>query len=163
MNPEFWNQKRVFVTGHTGFKGSWLCLWLQSLGAEVAGYALQPPTDPSLFELAGVARGMESFVADVRDLNSLQKAMSAVQPEIVIHMAAQALVRESYVDPVGSYATNVMGTVNTLESVRHTPSVKAVYPTSATRIAKHYGPTTRSTQWEATIPTATARDAQSSL
>jgi CDP-glucose 4,6-dehydratase len=131
MTPEFWNDRRVFVTGHTGFKGAWLSLWLQSLGAKVTGYALQAPTKPSLFELAGVARGMNCLVGDVRDLDSVQEAMRATQPEIVIHMAAQSLVRESYVDPVGTYATNVMGTVHVLESVRHTPGVKAVVVVSS--------------------------------
>ncbi|MBI3881248.1 MAG: CDP-glucose 4,6-dehydratase [Verrucomicrobia bacterium] len=131
MTPEFWKNKSVFLTGHTGFKGAWLSLWLQSLGAKVTGYALQPPTNPSLFEMAGVARGMESVIADVRDLDSLQIAMRAAQPEIVIHMAAQALVRESYTDPVGTYATNVMGSVNVLESVRHTPGIKSVVVVSS--------------------------------
>jgi CDP-glucose 4,6-dehydratase len=125
-NPNFWRGKRVFLTGHTGFKGSWLSLWLQSLGAEVTGYALTPPTKPNLFEVAGVTTGMTSVSADIRDLPTLQRAMQMAQPNIVIHMAAQALVRLSYAEPVETYATNVMGTVHVLESVRHTPSVKAV-------------------------------------
>ena len=126
MNPLFWQGKRVFLTGHTGFKGSWLSLWLQSLGAEVTGYALQPPTQPSLFEQAGVAENMRSIIADIRDLPTLQLAMQQAKPEIVIHMAAQPLVRYSYKNPVETYATNVMGTVHLLESVRNTPGVKAV-------------------------------------
>ena len=126
MNPEFWRGKRVFLTGHTGFKGSWLSLWLQSLGAEVTGYALSPPTTPNLFEVAEVAQSMTSFIADIRDLPKLKKAMQTTQPDFVIHMAAQPLVRQSYADPVETYATNVMGSVHVLESVRNTPSVKAV-------------------------------------
>jgi CDP-glucose 4,6-dehydratase len=114
------------LTGHTGFKGSWLSLWLESLGSEVTGFSLAPPTTPNLFEVANVARGMTSYISDIRDLSSLQNAMQEAKPEIVIHMAAQPLVRKSYSDPVETYATNVMGTVNLLESVRQTPSVKAV-------------------------------------
>jgi len=126
MNPAFWRGKRVFLTGHTGFKGSWLSLWLQSVGAEVTGYALQPPTSPSLFELANVGVAMTSIIGDIRDLVALQKAMQATQPEIVIHMAAQALVRCAYQNPVETYSTNVMGTVHLLEAARNTPGVKAV-------------------------------------
>ena len=100
MNPQFWAGKRVFLTGHTGFKGSWLSLWLQSMGANVTGFALLPPTTPSLFEVAHVADGMQSIMGDVRDLVSLQKAMDDAKPEVVIHMAAQALVRHSYDNPV---------------------------------------------------------------
>lgn len=126
-NPTFWRGKRVFLTGHTGFKGSWLSLWLQSMGAEVYGLALTPPTTPNLFTVAQVASGMaSSTLGDIRDLATVQKAMQASQPDIVIHMAAQPLVRLSYVEPVETYATNVMGTVHVLESARHTPSVKAV-------------------------------------
>lgn len=122
----FWQGRKVFVTGHTGFKGSWLSLWLQSLGAEVTGYALNPPTDPSLFEVAGVAEGMASVIADVRDAMELAIAMMSAQPEIVIHMAAQPLVRYSYEHPVETYSTNVMGCVHLFEAVRRTPTVKAV-------------------------------------
>ena len=126
MTPDFWCGKRVFLTGHTGFKGSWMSLWLQSLGAELTGYALPPPTQPSLFDEARVADGMHSIVGDIRDMAALQQAMQLVSPEIVIHMAAQPLVRYSYQNPVETYATNVMGTVHLLESVRTTPGVKAV-------------------------------------
>ncbi len=126
MTPEFWKHKKVLVTGHTGFKGSWLSLWLQHMGAEVSGYALPAPTRPSLFEKAGVAQGMHSVEGDVRDLEQLTAAVQACRPEIIIHMAAQALVRYSYDSPVDTYATNVMGTVNLLEAARHTDSVRVV-------------------------------------
>ncbi len=126
MDPVFWAGRQVFVTGHTGFKGSWLCLWLQQLRAGVTGYALQPPTQPSLFEEAHVSRGMASLVGDVRSPVSVMEALKKAQPEIVFHMAAQSLVRLSYAHPVDTYATNVMGTVHLLEAVRHVPSVRAV-------------------------------------
>ncbi len=126
MNISFWRGKKVFLTGHTGFKGSWLSLWLQQLGAEVTGYALSPPTDPSLFEVASVTEGMNSVIGDIRDGIVLMTAMQAAAPDIVIHMAAQPLVRYSYVDPVETYSTNVMGTVHLLEAVRQTKSVRAV-------------------------------------
>lgn len=126
MNIEFWRGKKVFLTGHTGFKGSWLSLWLQQLGAQVTGYALQPPTNPNLFQVANVAQGMTSIIGDIRDTEALSKAMRDAAPDIVIHMAAQPLVRYSYVNPVETYSTNVMGTVYLLEAVRQTPSVRAV-------------------------------------
>jgi len=126
MNPDFWRGRKVFLTGHTGFKGSWLSLWLQQLGAEIHGFALEPNTTPSLFNVAKVAEGMQSIVGDVRDLAALQKALHAAQPEVVIHMAAQPLVVYSYQNPVETYATNVMGTVHLFESVRSCPSVRAV-------------------------------------
>lgn len=126
MNQAFWRGKRVLLTGHTGFKGSWLSLWLQDMGAELVGYALPPPTQPSLFEVAQVGLGMTSVLGDVRDLGSLQSTLDSHQPEIVFHLAAQALVRHSYQNPVETYATNIMGTVHLLESVRNCPSVKAV-------------------------------------
>jgi len=126
VNPEFWQGKRVLLTGHTGFKGSWLSLWLQSMGAQVVGYALAPPTNPSLFEVAEVGKGMTNIIGDIRDVEHLRTVFAEYRPEIVIHMAAQALVRYSYVEPVETYSTNVMGTVNLLEAVRSTGSVKAV-------------------------------------
>jgi len=126
MNHNFWQGKRVFMTGYTGFKGSWLSLWLQSMGAQVVGYALAPPTNPSLFEVAEVGKIMTNIIGDIRDLAKLQTAFAEHQPEVVIHMAAQALVRYSYIEPVATYLTNVMGTVNLLEAVRSTGSVKAV-------------------------------------
>jgi len=126
VNPFFWNGKRVFLTGHTGFKGGWLSLWLSSMGAKVTGYALAPNTLPNFFELAQIGDDLEqSHIADIRDLEQLQKAMSAAQPEIVIHMAAQPLVRYSYLNPVETYATNVMGTVHVLESIRSMDCVRA--------------------------------------
>jgi CDP-glucose 4,6-dehydratase len=123
---EFWQGRKVFVTGHTGFKGSWLSLWLNKLGAEVTGYALKPPTNPSLYEITKLSSTMNSIIGDIRDTEALQQAISYSKPEIVFHMAAQPLVRESYHAPVETYATNVMGTVNLLEAVRQCPSVKAV-------------------------------------
>ncbi|HEX5373688.1 MAG TPA: CDP-glucose 4,6-dehydratase [Aquabacterium sp.] len=126
VHPEFWRGKRVFLTGHTGFKGSWLSLWLQSMGADVHGLALTPPTTPALFNEAHVAEGMSSTIGDIRDLATVVSAMQACQPEIVIHMAAQPLVRYSYVAPVETYATNVMGTVHVLEAARQVASVRAI-------------------------------------
>jgi len=122
----FWKDKRVFITGHTGFKGSWLCLWLTALGAKVHGYALPPPTDPSLFQLCGIDTAVQSTIADVRDRDALLRAVLSVQPEIVIHMAAQPLVRDSYKIPAETYEINVMGTVNLFEAIRASRSVKAV-------------------------------------
>ncbi len=126
MNPNFWHGKRVFMTGHTGFKGSWLSLWLQRFGADVVGYALPPPTEPSLFELANVATGMTSLVGDVRDFERLKRALVEHRPEIVLHLAAQSVVRTSYDDPRETYETNVMGTVNLLEAIRLSRGVRSV-------------------------------------
>ena len=126
VDSQFWCGKRVYLTGHTGFKGSWLSLWLQSMGAVVKGYALAPPTSPALFEEARVAEGMESEFGDVRDLDRLQSSIDTFGPEILIHMAAQSLVRLSYKKPVDTYSTNVMGTVNILEVARHSSTLKAI-------------------------------------
>lgn len=127
MNCDFWKNRRVFVTGHTGFKGGWLTLWLGGMGAEVHGYALDPPTTPNFFSLCEVRQSLASHTLDdVRHGAALIAAMQAAQPEIVFHLAAQPLVRQSYRDPVETYAVNVMGTVNLLEGVRACPSVKAV-------------------------------------
>ena len=126
MNANFWKGKRVLLTGHTGFKGSWLTLWLQSMEAKVVGYALAPPTSPSLFDLAGVDKGMVSIIGDIRDLKQLRLVFDEHRPEIVFHMAAQPLVRLSYREPVETYSINVMGTVNLLEAARGSNSVKAV-------------------------------------
>lgn len=126
INPIFWKNKRVLLTGHTGFKGSWLALWLQKLETNLVGYALHPPTEPSLFEVAQVSKNMNSITGDVRDLAHLKKVFESFQPEIIIHMAAQSLVRYSYNNPVETYATNVMGTVNVLEAARSSGSVKAI-------------------------------------
>ena len=127
MNADFWHGKRIFLTGHTGFKGGWLSLWLQSMGAQVHGYALKPPTETNLFTVAEVEKGMSSSViADIREGERLKKAMQLADPEIVFHLAAQPLVRYSYVQPAETYEVNVMGTVHLLEAVRATPEVKAV-------------------------------------
>lgn len=123
---DFWRNRRVFLTGHTGFKGSWLALWLSHLGARTTGFALPPPTTPSMFELASVGAHLESVIGDINDAGRLKQALQAAQPEVVFHLAAQPLVRESYAQPAATFAANVMGTVNLLEAVRETPSVRAV-------------------------------------
>jgi CDP-glucose 4,6-dehydratase len=125
-NPDFWRGRRVLVTGHTGFKGSWISLWLQSMGAILRGLALVPPTKPALFEVARVGEAMEHFIGDVRDFPSVKVLMDEFKPEIVIHMAAQPLVRVSYRQPIETYATNVLGTVHVLEAARCCSSVKAI-------------------------------------
>jgi len=123
---ETWRGRRVFLTGHTGFQGGWLSLWLAEAGAEVTGYALPPGTRPNLFDSARVAEGMASIIGDIRDLKALHAAMARAEPEVVIHLAAQPLVRRSYADPMETWSTNVIGTAHLLEAVRQTPSVKAV-------------------------------------
>lgn len=122
---EFYNGKRVFITGHTGFKGSWLCKILVNSGAVVTGYSLEPPTTPSLFEIANIGESITSIIGDIRDYNSLKKAFDEARPEIVLHLAAQPIVRESYKNPAYTYETNVMGTVNILECVRNSDCVKS--------------------------------------
>jgi CDP-glucose 4,6-dehydratase len=121
-----WNGRRVLVTGHTGFKGSWLSLWLHALGAEVTGFALPPPTEPSLFEAARIGELIDHVEGDVRDFAALQRTVAAARPELIFHFAAQPLVRLSYAEPVETYATNVMGTVHLLEAARQVPGVDAV-------------------------------------
>ncbi|MEQ8155650.1 MAG: CDP-glucose 4,6-dehydratase [Clostridiaceae bacterium] len=121
----FYKGKKVFVTGHTGFKGSWLCKMLINAGAIVTGYSLEPPTNPSLFEIADIERDMKSIIGDIRDYESLKKAFDEAQPEIVLHLAAQPIVRDSYTAPAYTYETNVMGTVNILECVRLSRGVKS--------------------------------------
>lgn len=126
MEPAFWAGKRVLVTGHTGFKGSWLALWLHKLGAQVHGAALAPPTSPSLYQDADLAGLISHHDVDIRNLSALRKLIAVIQPEIVFHLAAQSLVRYSYESPVDTYATNVMGTVHVLEAARLTPSIQAI-------------------------------------
>jgi len=126
VSPAFWRGKRVFLTGHTGFKGSWLALWLHRMGAALTGYALPPSTTPNLFEVAEVGKGMTSIIGDIRDAGTLHAAISACQPQVVLHLAAQALVGEGYRDPLGTYATNVQGTANLLDTVRQIPGIEAV-------------------------------------
>lgn len=118
LNSSFWKDRKVFVTGHTGFKGSWLSLWLAALGADVTGYALDPPSEPSLFAQARVGECVRSIRGDVRDFDHLKSALALCHPDVIIHMAAQSVVRYGYDEPVETYATNVMGTVHLLESVR---------------------------------------------
>lgn len=122
----FWQGRKVLITGHTGFKGSWLSLWLQLLGADLSGFALAPPTNPNLFSLAAIGEGMNSIIGDIRDFDHLLSVLKAHQPEIVIHMAAQPLVRYSYHAPIETYSTNVMGTVHVLEAARQVGCVKAI-------------------------------------
>ncbi len=138
---EFYKNKKVLITGHTGFKGTWLCRMLTLLDAKVIGYACSPPTEPSLFNLVQMDNQMTSYIGDVRDLQHLKRVFSEQQPEIVIHMAAQPIVRESYRDPVGTYETNVMGTVNMLECVRCTSSVKSVVNVTTDKVY-------RNNEWE---------------
>jgi CDP-glucose 4,6-dehydratase len=126
LNRRFWEGRRVFITGHTGFKGGWLSLWLEELGARVTGYSLGPPTEPSLFELAAVSDGLTSLTGDIRDAGALAEAVAVADPEVVFHLAAQPLVRDSYRRPVETYSTNVLGTVHLLEAVRHAPAARAV-------------------------------------
>ncbi|WP_405758633.1 GDP-mannose 4,6-dehydratase, partial [Anaerovibrio slackiae] len=121
----FYKGKKVLVTGHTGFKGAWLCKLLSMAGAEVTGYSLLPPTEPSLFQLANIEQEVNSVIGDIRDLATLQQVFEKQQPEIVLHLAAQPIVRDSYKEPVYTYETNVMGTVNILECVRKSSCVKS--------------------------------------
>lgn len=134
---DFYKGKKVLVTGHTGFKGAWMCHALLLLGAEVTGYALDAPTNPSLFEICELSKRMHSVIGDIRDLKHLQNVFTETQPEIVIHMAAQPLVRESYKNPVYTYETNVLGTVNVLECVRNTDSVKSVINVTTDKVYKN--------------------------
>lgn len=139
MNPEFWHGKRVLLSGHTGFKGSWMSLWLQSLGAELSGFGLEPPTQPNLFQQARVGAGMRSITGDIRDQSALERAMQECRPEIVFHMAAQPLVRYSYENPIETYVTNVIGTVHLFEAVRRTPGVKAVVNVTSDKCYENRG------------------------
>jgi CDP-glucose 4,6-dehydratase len=137
MNLGFYEGKKVFVTGHTGFKGSWLCRILTLAGAEVTGYSLEPPTNPSLFQIAGIENDITSVIGDVRNLDHMGKVFVAVQPEIVFHLAAQPIVRDSYKNPVFTYETNVMGTVNILECIRLNNCVKSVLNVTTDKVYKN--------------------------
>tara|TARA_B100001996_G_scaffold135846_1_gene103428 strand:+ start:1937 stop:2992 length:1056 start_codon:yes stop_codon:yes gene_type:complete len=126
MNKKFWKNKKVFITGHTGFKGSWLSIWLNELGAKVTGYSLKPQTQPSLFETCLISKKVNSFIGDIRDYKKLKEKISLAKPDIIIHMAAQALVLDSYEDPMKTYQTNLMGTVNILNAIRDISSIKVL-------------------------------------
>ncbi len=126
MNSNFWKNKKVLLTGHTGFKGSWLSIWLKKLGAELIGFSKDIPTNPSLFEIARVSEGMTSITGNIEDFTAIQKVLKENKPEIVIHMAAQSLVRKSYEEPVNTFATNVMGTVNLLQAVKKTGNTRVL-------------------------------------
>ncbi|MDP2624945.1 MAG: GDP-mannose 4,6-dehydratase, partial [Candidatus Peregrinibacteria bacterium] len=139
MFNNIYHGKRILVTGHTGFKGGWLSLWLQSLGADVTGYSLAPTIIPNLFTVAGVQDKVTSIIADIRDKEALFKAFNQHKPEIVFHLAAQALVRPSYSDPIETYETNVMGTVNVLEACRLNPSVRAVVNVTSDKCYENTG------------------------
>lgn len=137
QDKSFYKGKKILVTGHTGFKGTWLCQVLLALGADVTGYALEAPTEPSLFALCRMEDKMDSVYGDIRDLEHLQETFVRVQPEIVIHMAAQPIVRESYKNPVYTYDVNVMGTVNVLECVRNSTSVKSFLNVTTDKVYKN--------------------------
>lgn len=137
MDLSFYKNKKVLITGHTGFKGSWMCQVLLQQGAEIIGYALEPPTNPALFDILKIESKIHHIIGDVRDLDHLMKVFQEYQPEIVIHMAAQPLVRESYKDPVGTYSTNVMGTVNVCECVRQNSCVKSFVNVTTDKVYKN--------------------------
>jgi CDP-glucose 4,6-dehydratase len=139
LDRTFWAGRRVFVTGHTGFKGSWLLLMLDALGAKVTGYSLAPPTDPSLFEMLGQDSLCDHHIGDIRDLALMEAALTQAAPEIVIHMAAQPLVRASYITPVETYATNLMGTVNLMDACRRVPSVKTIVVVTTDKCYENLG------------------------
>ncbi len=134
----FYRNKKVLVTGHTGFKGTWMCAMLVQAGARVTGYALEPPTEPSIYALSGMEQRIHSVTGDIRDLPHLKQVFAEVQPEIVIHMAAQPIVRESYQDPVGTYEVNVMGTVNILECVRLNPCVRSFLNVTTDKVYRNH-------------------------
>lgn len=136
-DPSFWRSRRVLITGHTGFKGAWLALWLRRLGANVTGVSLEPSTQPSLFTLANVAAGCSSQICDIRNASTLGARIKAAEPEIVFHLAAQALVREGYMHPVETMATNVMGTVHVLDSLRGLPGVRAVVVVTTDKVYRN--------------------------
>ena len=139
LNPEFYKGKRVFVTGHTGFKGMWLCKMLEAFGAEITGYSLPSPTEEGgkVFKVAGIENGMHSVIGDIRDYDSMKKVFDEAKPEIVLHLAAQPIVRESYRDPVGTYSSNVMGTVHILECVRQSDCVRSFLNVTTDKVYKN--------------------------
>lgn len=137
INSQFYKEKKILLTGHTGFKGTWMCHVLTEMGARVTGYALKPPAAPSLFELSGIEKAIDSVEGDIRDLDHLRQVFGQVQPEIVIHMAAQPIVRESYKNPVYTYDVNVMGTVNILECVRESKSVRSFLNVTTDKVYKN--------------------------
>ena len=137
FDMSFYKNKRVFVTGHTGFKGSWMCKMLAKAGAIVTGYSLNPPTEPSLYKIAGIDNDVDSYIGDIRDLENLQRVFDKAEPEIVIHLAAQPIVRDSYKDPVYTYETNVMGTVNICECVRQSKTVKSFLNVTTDKVYKN--------------------------
>ena len=137
--PNFWIGKRVLITGHTGFKGGWLAIWLQRLGADVTGIALSPNTTPNLFELAQVARGMKSCICDIRDATALSQMVTEARPEVVFHLAAQPLVRASYRDPLDTYSTNIMGTANLLDALRGQVNARVAVMVTTDKVYRHSG------------------------
>jgi len=137
INLEFYKGKKVLITGHTGFKGSWLCKILINAGAEVSGFSLYPPTEPNLFKMSGIEKQMDSIIGDIRDLTALKLVFDRIQPEIVFHLAAQPIVRDSYKDPVYTYETNIMGTVNLLECVRLTDSVTSLVNVTTDKVYRN--------------------------
>ena len=137
LDLSFYKGKKVLVTGHTGFKGSWMCKILKNAGADVAGFSLTPPTEPSLFDMANIGEGMNSIIGDVRDFDALKTVFDEVQPEIVLHLAAQPIVRDSYKQPKYTYETNVMGTVNILECVRLSSCVKSFLNVTTDKVYKN--------------------------
>jgi CDP-glucose 4,6-dehydratase len=139
VNSNFWKNKKVLLTGHTGFKGSWLSIWLKKLGVELIGFSKDIPTEPSLFELAKVSEDMKSIIGDIRDFSVIQKIIQENQPEIIIHMAAQALVRKSYEDPIDTFSTNIMGTVNLLESLKQSKKTRVVINVTSDKCYENKG------------------------
>ena len=153
--------KRVLVTGHTGFKGAWLCQWLTQLGAEVAGLALEPLEEPNLYSLLGLESKLSHHLVDIRDQAGVDKIVQSFQPEVVLHLAAQPLVRLSYAEPVHTWSTNVMGTVHVLEAVRNCPSTRACVVVSSDKcymkIANKFGAIANTMPWVDMTPIAPAR------
>ena len=139
INSNFWKNKKVLLTGHTGFKGSWLSIWLKKLGVELIGFSKDVPTEPSLFELANVSKGMISIIDDITDFSSIKKTVQENQPDIIIHMAAQSLVRKSYENPIETFSTNIMGTVNLLESIKHSKKTRVVINVTSDKCYENIG------------------------